>query len=144
MISVELNTALKDHFQTVGEPYSSIPIFPLSAYADTKAPFILYYEYSGTQNEEQFFLGVSNVVYYIYDTDISRMKDIGYVLGKFFNVADDIDPIKEALSMSTEYGDLRYRLTGSRLVAGSVIPPIEIEGLAVQTLNFRVTYLYAS
>jgi hypothetical protein len=145
MISVELNTALKAHLDSLDNSmYHNIKVFPLSAYDETKAPFILYLEYSGTQSEEQFFLRVSNIMYYVYDNNISRMKDIAYEIDKFFNVGDDISQICDKITVpSQSYGNLRYRLTNSRKVSGSVLPPAEREGFAAQMLNFRVVYLDA-
>lgn len=143
MISVELNTALKSHFQSLSDPtLANIKIFPLSAYDETTAPFILYFEYSGTLSEEQWFIKVANVMYYVYDNDISRMKDIAYQIEKFFNVGDDVDEIKALVSTpGASYGSLRYRLTNSRKVSGSTLPPVEREGFAAQMLNFRVVYV---
>lgn len=145
MISIELNTALKAHFLAENESASkNIKIFPLSAYDETTAPFILYFEYAGTQSEEQWFLKISNVMYYIYDNDISRMKNVAYQIEQFFNVGDNVEDIKALISTPNDnYGPLRYRLTNSRKVSGSVLPPIEREGFAAQMLNFRVVYVDA-
>lgn len=141
MISVELNTAVKTQLTSLGSPYSDVDIFPLSAYENTDAPFITYFEYPGTQSEEQFFLKISNVIYYIYDTDISRMKDIAWELDKFLNVGDNIELIKSYISMPAGYGSNRYRLTTCRKVSGIMLAPNEREGFAVQSLNFRVVYI---
>jgi hypothetical protein len=143
VISVELNTALKSHLNDLEDSrFHNLKIFPLTAYDDVQSPFLLYMEYSGTQSEEQWFLKVSNVMYYIYDTDISRMKDIGHEIEQFFNVGDNIADIRGKIVVpSQDYGPLRYRLMGSRKVAGSTIPPIEREGFAAQLLNFRVVYV---
>jgi hypothetical protein len=143
MISVELNTALKAYFLAENYPASrNIKIFPLSAYDETSAPFILYFEYSGTQSEEQWFLKVANVMYYVYDNNISRMKDIAYQIEQFFNVGDNVENIKQLISPPNEsYGGLRYRLTNSRKASGSVLPPAEREGIAAQMLNFRMVYV---
>lgn len=143
MISVELNTALKAYFLQENESASkNIKIFPLSAYDETAAPFILYFEYSGTQSEEQWFLKVANVMYYVYDNDISRMKNIAHQIEQFFNVGDNVQNIKNLISVpNASYGPLRYRLTNSRKVSGSVLPPVEREGFAAQMLNFRVVYV---
>ncbi len=144
MIAVELNTAVEAHLSTLGSYYPNVELLPLSGYEDTKVPFIIYFEYPGSQNDEQFFLRVSNVIYYIYDTDISRMKDVGYQLEQFLHVGDNVQPIKSLIAPpSVDYGDLRYRITTSRLVSGSVAPPIEREGFAYKSLNFRVVYLDA-
>jgi len=140
MIAVEINTALNTYFTSLGDPYDKIDIYPLSAYEDTPAPFIVYFEYPGTQNDEQYFLKVSNVVYYIYDNDISRMKNIGWKLDRFLNVGDNIGQIISYMNLPSEYGEIRYRLTTSRKVAGSMLPPIEREGFAMQSLNFRMVY----
>lgn len=145
MISVEMNTALKAHFAASTDPVmKNIKIFPLSAYDETTAPFILYFEYSGTQSEEQWFLKVSNVMYYVYDNNISRMKDIAYEIEQLFNVGDNVEDIKDLISApSATYGNFRYRLTNSRKVSGSTLPPVEREGFAAQMLNFRVVYVDA-
>ena len=142
MISVEINTALKAHLDDAEGILSSIPIIPLSAYDQTVAPFIVYMEYSGTQSEEQWFLRISNIMYYIYDNNISRMKDIARQIDFFLNVGDNVQDIKENMTTpSPSYGEFRYRLTNSRKIAGSMEPPIEREGFAMQMLNFRVVYL---
>jgi len=142
MISVELNTAIKQHFADLGEPYEDIQFFPLSAYDTSKPPFIVFFDYEGTLNEEQYFIKISNVIYYIYDNDISRMKDIAYQLERFMSVGDKVQGIRAALSAPSEnYGDFRYRLVNSRKTAGAVFPPIEREGFASQSLNFRVVYV---
>jgi len=145
MISVELNTAVKAKFQTLGSPYNAIKFIPLSAYENTTAPLIIYTEFPGTFNDEQFFMSVSNVVYSIYDNNISRMKDIAYQLNKFLNVGDRLDEVKSYLTVpyqgvsgETAY---RYRITGCRQVSGSAVAPPEREGFSVQTLNFRITYV---
>jgi hypothetical protein len=142
MISVEINTAIKDYFATLGAPYSNIPFLPLSAYDQTEAPFILYFEYQETFNDEQWFLKNSNLMYYIYDNNISRMKDIAHKLDLFLNVGDNVQGIVAQIEApNEEYGQLRYRLRGSRKIAGSAFPPPEREGFASQMLNFRVVYL---
>jgi hypothetical protein len=145
MISVEINTALKAHFNTFsGNVYKNIKIFPLSAYDETDAPFIVYYEYAGTQSEEQWFLKISNVMYYVYDNDISRMKDISHEIDKFLNVGDNVSGIRGKITVpSSTYGSLRYNLKTSRKVAGSVLAPMEREGFASQMLNFRMVYVDA-
>lgn len=146
MISPELNTAVKSHLFTLGTPYSTVRFFPLSAYETTQAPFIVYNEYFGTQNEEQFFLKISNVIYTIYDNDISRMKDIAYYIEKFLNVGDMIEDIKSLIDPPyySYYGDssTRFRITTCRLVSGGLTPPVEREGFAAYQLNFRVVYLH--
>lgn len=142
MLSVEINTAIKNHFSSLGTPYSSVTIHPLSAYENTQAPFIVYFEYEGTLSEEQYFIKVTNLIYYIYDNNISRMKDIAYQLDLFMNVGDKVSGIKEALSApSSSYGDYRYRLANCRKTAGATFPPIEREGFSSQSLNFRAVYL---
>ena len=141
MISVELNTAIKAKFTALGSPYSTISILPLAGYEDTVAPFIIYTEFTGTMGEEKFFMGVSNVVYTIYDDDISRLKDVGYELNKFLNVGDRLSVIKPLLTSPYTSGPLRYRITTIRKVAGGTTPPLEREGRASMSLNFRVVYL---
>lgn len=145
MISVEINTALKTHLDSLNvSMYQNIKVFPFSAYDETAAPFIVYYETAGTQNEEQWFLRVSNVMYYVYDNNISRMKDIAYQIDKFLNVGDDVAEIRGKITVpSSTYGSLRYRLKTSRKVAGSTLAPIEREGFASQMLNFRMVYVDA-
>lgn len=141
MISIELNTAIKDKFADLGSPYSDIEIVPLSGYENTEAPFIIYNEYPGTQSEEQFFLRISNVVYTIMDNDLSRAKDIEYQLEQFLNVGDFVADIKSRETSPYSSGPLRYRLTTVRLVAGSGSAPVEREGFIPLVRNFRVVYL---
>lgn len=146
MISVELNTAVKSKLLTLGTPYSTVQFIPLSAYQSNEGPFVVYTQFDGTQSEEQFFLKVANVVYNVYDTDISRMKDVAYQIEKFLNVGSGVEEIKSLLSTPyyTSSGSpppLRYRITTSRKVAGSTRPPLEREGFSSYTLNFRIVYL---
>jgi hypothetical protein len=142
MISVEINTAVKSHFEQLGYPYASVPIVPFSAYDQAEAPFIVYFDYEGTLNEEQYFIKISNVIYYIYDNNISRMKNIAYNLDKFMNIGDKVAGIKKEMSIpSQSYGPYRYRLVNSRKTSGATFPPLEREGFASQSLNFRVVYL---
>lgn len=142
MISVELNTALKSNLASKLSYGSGISVFPLSAYDQTTAPFILYFEDQSTLSDEQWFVKTSNVMYYVYDNDISRMKDIAHVIDKFFNVGDDVSNIRSKFSSpGSGYGKYRYRLVSSRKIAGSGFPPLEREGFAAQMLNFRVVYL---
>jgi hypothetical protein len=142
VISVELNTALKTHLTSSLAYGAEINVFPLSAYDQTTAPFILYFEDQTTLSDEQWFVKTSNVMYYVYDNNISRMKDIAHVIDRFFNVGDEISGIRSKFSSpGADYGSYRYRLVSSRKIAGSGFPPIEREGFAAQMLNFRVVYL---
>jgi len=142
MLSVEINTAIKSHFSSLGSPYSLATIHPLFAYDNTSAPFIVYSEFEGTLSEEQYFVKVSNLIYNIYDNNISRMKDIAYQLDLFMNVGDSVSGIKQALSSpSASYGQSRYRLTSCRKTSGATFPPIEREGFSSQSLNFRAIYI---
>jgi hypothetical protein len=142
MISIELNVALNQHLLDTFGPGVLDGVFPLSAYDDTKAPFILFFEDQGTLNEEQWFMRVSNIIYYIYDNDISRMKDISHTIDKFLNVGDNVQAITSKIEPpSVNYGEQRYRLVTCRKVAGSMFPPAEREGFATQMSNFRVVYL---
>jgi hypothetical protein len=142
MISVEINTALKKHLEDLGSFYKNVPIFPLYAYDQTQAPFILYSESDTTLNDEQYFIKISNILYYIYDNDMSRMKDIAYQIDKFMNVGDKVIGIKKMINSPSEsYGEKRYRLTSSRKSLGAMFPPLEREGFASQSLDFRVFYL---
>ena len=142
MLAIELNTAIKSHFATLGAPYSDVSFFPMTAYEDTTGPFITYYEYPGTQSEEQYFLRVSNLVYFVYDNDIDRADKIVHALESFLNKGDDISGIVALRSIPAGYGeDLRYRLTSIRLVSGTMSPPIEKDGFAAISRNFRTTYV---
>jgi hypothetical protein len=148
MISVELNTAIKSKFVILGQPYNTIPIIPLSAYGDTEAPFIVYSQFDGTRDDERFFLKIANVIYTIYDNDISRMKDIAHQMDLFLNVADYVDDIKSLLYTPYEgtsaLSDLRYRITTIRKVGGNPSAPVERDGFSSYMLNFRVVYVNAS
>jgi hypothetical protein len=148
MISVELNTALKSKFIALGAPYNNIKFFPLSAYQETEAPFIVYTQFDGTRSEEQFFLSIANVIYTVYDNDISRMKDVVYEMDNFLNVGDHVGEIKSLLytpySGTSSLSDLRYRIEGVRRVGGSPLPPLEREGFSSYAVNYRVVYLNAS
>lgn len=148
MISVELNTAIKSKFIALGTPYNGTPFIPLSGYETSAVPFIIYTQLDGTLGEERFFMRVANIIYTIYDNDISRMKDIAYQMDLFLNVGDRVGEIKSLLYTpydgTSSLSDLRYRIEGVRRVAGNPQPPIEREGFASYTLNYRVVYLNAS
>jgi hypothetical protein len=141
MISIELNTAVKAHLTSLGSPYDQVEILPLAGYEATSAPFIIYNEYPGTQNEEQFFLRISNVVYTIMDDDISRAKDVAYQLEQYLNVGDYVAGIKSDITNPYDSGPLRYRLTTCRLVSGSGTAASQREGFTSISRNFRVVYL---
>ena len=141
MIAIEINTAIKDFFSDEGSPYAGIDITPLFAYNDSSGPFIVYYEFPGTQSEEQFFLRVSNVIYYVYDNDIDRASQIARKLDEFLNVGDEVEYIKSRILAPYYYGYLNYRLTTSRLVSGSMMPPPEREGFSVISRNYRMVYV---
>lgn len=148
MISVELNTAIKSKFIELGSPYNGIPIIPLSGYNTTESPFIIYTQFDGVRDEERFFILIANVIYTIYDNDISRMKEIAYQMDQFLNVGDHIDEIKSLLYTPYEgtsnLADLRYRITTIRRAGGNPGATSEREGFSSYMLNYRVTYLNAS
>ena len=145
MIAVELNTALKAHLLTLGTPYSTVKLRPLSAYGTTDAPFVIYNEFLSTVSDEKYFMRVSNITYVVYDNDISRMKDIAYYIEQFLNVGDNCEGIRALLEYpyyDAYYNNtFRYRITSVRLMSGGTIPPVEREGFAGMSMSFRVGYV---
>lgn len=145
MIALEINTAIKSKFIQLGAPYNTIKFFPLSAYETTTSPFIVYSQFDGVRDEERFYLKIANVIYVIYDNDISRMKDIAYEMDNFLSVGDSVDEIKSLLYTpyygTSSLSDLRYRITTIRRASGNPSEPAEREGFASYLLNYRVTYL---
>lgn len=142
MISVELNTAVRKHLDEENPVGKKVEILPLLAYENTEAPFIVYSEEQSTFSDEQWFMRQSNIIYYVYDNNISRMKDLSHAIDKFLNVGDNVQHIMANLELpGAEYGDYRYRLASCRKIIGSVFPATEREGFSGQMSIFSVVYL---
>jgi len=133
MIGVDINPALQSYFSENG--YDGISITPLTGYRDSPAPFVTWEESTSTRNSEQFWLRESALTYYVYDTDLSRAKDIIKVIEDFLHVGDEISPIKARMTSPV------YRLCWCRMANGGMFSALEREGFSSVVRSFEVGYL---
>jgi hypothetical protein len=133
MIGVYINPVLQQHLVTNG--YTEIDITPLYGYDDSVVPFITWDESVATRSVEQYWLRESILTYYVFDTNLSRAKDIAKLIDTFLNIGDEVNTLK-ALFTTPD-----YRLCWSRLAGGEMYPAIERDGFASVTRNFEVGYV---
>lgn len=133
MIAVDINPAVEDYLQSVG--FHNIEITPLAGYGDSPAPFITWEETVSTRSVEQYWLRDSVLTYYIYDTDLSRAKNIAKSLEDFLHVGDIIESIKANIINPT------YKLCWCRMVSGDMFAPLERDGFASIVRSFDVGFI---
>lgn len=137
MIAVDLNPILKAHL--ISEGYKDIEIYPMNAYRDSSAPFITWLEFNSVASDETYWMQQSTLTYSIFDTDMSRAKNIAVEIQKFFNLGDDISDLKDAVVAASP----DFRICWVRLSSGGMFPPEERDGFASITRSFEVGYVEA-
>lgn len=133
MIAVDINPVLTDYL--VSQGYRDIEITPLTGYGDSPAPFITWEESVATRNSEQYWLRDSVLTYYIYDTDLSRAKDIAKAIEDFLHVGDVISTVIADMANPV------YRLCWCRMASGDMFAPLERDGFASIIRSFEVGYV---
>ena len=135
MIAMDINPILRNYLITQG--YNDIEIYPINAYGDSSAPFITWLEFPAVRNAESYWMQQSVLTYSVYDTDLSRAKDIAILIQKFLNIGDDIETLKTSILDSTP----EFRLCWIRFASGGMFPPAERDGFASITRSFDVGYV---
>ena len=133
MIAVDINPVLTAYL--VSQGYRGIEITPLTGYGDSPAPFITWEESVATRNSEQYWLRDSVLTYYVYDTDLSRARDIAKDIEDFLHVGDLISTIKIDMTNPT------YRLCWCRMASGDMFAPLERDGFASIVRSFEVGFV---
>ena len=133
MIAVDLNPLLQDYL--VSQGFRDIEITPLAGYSDSPAPFITWEEAVSTRNAEQYWMRDSVLTYYIYDTDLSRAKNIAKAIEDYLHVGDMISDIIADMT------DPVYRLCWCRMASGDMFPPLERDGFASIVRSFDVGFI---
>lgn len=135
MIGMDLNPILKAYL--VSDGYNDIEIFPINAYRESKAPFITWLEFNSVGSDETFWMQQSTLTYSVYDTDMSRAKDIAIGIQKFFNLGDDVSNLKDSITSAAP----EFRICWVRLSSGGMFPPEERDGFSSITRSFEVGYV---
>lgn len=135
MIAMDINPILKSHLVSLG--YKDIQLYPINSYGDKKAPFITWLEFSSVNSDEIYWMQQSVLTYSIFDTDLSRAKNIAIAVQKFLNLGDDISDLKDEIAAA----DPEYRICWVRLSSGGMFPAEEREGFASITRSFEVGYV---
>lgn len=133
MIGVDLNSLVEDYL--ISQGYKDIEITPLTGYGESPAPFITWEESVSTRNSEQYWLRESILTYYVYDTDLSRGKDIAKAIEDYLHVGDGISGIIADMTNPV------YRLCWCRMASGDMFPPLERDGFASIVRSFDVGYI---
>lgn len=111
-------------------------ILPLSGYADSEPPFIIYSWIPTIVSAEKYFQQKMLVRYFVYDNDIDRMNAIVEEMKDLLNKGDDLDSIRSLVPVGSN-----YRILWSILSGGMPGIPLEREGFAFSSVEFEVGYI---
>lgn len=133
----DIIAAIKENLDWDALNDGNVPEFiPITGYADTQAPFVLYSFISRMEDEERYYILNDTLRFYVYDSNIDRMWAISRALRTYLNVSDDVVTLKDQIPE-----DSQFRIVNSCLVSSMTMPPTERDGFVNTVNEFRVKYV---